>query len=222
MRGLRLIGRGLADTFEHLLGYVVASVGWWLALVTVIAAPAATVALFSFTDPRKSIDRPEWRDVLADVRRGFRRGWAVTLIVLPILTVLLLNLYSWGGTDSSFAFLAPFWLVLMVIGLAVGLGAYATVGLMDSSLRDAFKWGAYVVASAPFRTLFMMTMFLVYLVVGGLLVVPLILIVPALIAATVNRLVLGQLGIAVVDPLSPTDERLHEEQSKRAAKAHRR
>jgi hypothetical protein len=215
---LRLIGRGLSDTFEHLLGYVLASLAWWVAVLTVVAAPAATVALFAFTDPRRAIDRPEWRDVLVDARRGFARGWAVTLIVGGLLLVLVLNLYTYGGTGSELAWLAPLWVLLLLIGTAIGLATMAAVALIDAGLRGAFKWGAYVVASAPFRSLFMVLMFVVYVSVGGLLVIPLIMLVPALIAATVNRLVLGQLQIPVVDPLAPTEERVHEEQRKRASK----
>jgi hypothetical protein len=52
---------------------------------------------------------------------------------------------------------------------------------------------------------------------GALLVVPLVMFVPALTAAVVNRVVLDGLGLPVLDPLAPTAERRVEEQQQAAA-----
>jgi hypothetical protein len=48
-------------------------------------------------------------------------------------------------------------------------------------------------------------------------VVPLVMFVPTLTAAVVNRVVLDGLGLPVLDPLAPTAERLVEEQQRAAA-----
>ena len=53
MGTLRLIGRGLTDTLESLLPFVLLTLAWWICLCLVIPAPAATVTLAAMTDPRR-------------------------------------------------------------------------------------------------------------------------------------------------------------------------
>jgi hypothetical protein len=58
----------------------------------------------------------------------------------------------------------------------------------------------------------------VLLVLSVVLVVPLVMFLPATLAAIFNRFVFDALNVKVVDPLSPTDERLLEEHRRRESK----
>ena len=69
----------------------------------------------------------------------------------------------------------------------------------------------------PGQALAVAVVVLFVIAVGAALVVPLVMFVPALIAAVVNRVVLDGLGSPVLDPLAPTDERLVEEQRRATA-----
>ena len=97
MRTLRLIGRGLSDTLESLLPFTLLTLAWWVCLFLVIPAPAATVTLAAMADPRRAVDRPDWREALGAVRRNLWRGWGVVLAPLPFVAVLLANLSFYGG-----------------------------------------------------------------------------------------------------------------------------
>lgn len=218
MGGLRIIGRGISDVFEHLLPFMLASLLWWLGVFLLITAPPATTTLFAFTDPRRAIDRPEPRAVLAQLRRQAWNSWKHFLIAGPIIAVLVWDLGFYGGGAGGLAVLAPLWLVLLLIWCAISLTSIAALALTESTVSAAFRRGAYVVLSAPFRSILVLVVSVIYVLIGIALVVPLVLIVPPLVAATVNRLVLTQLQIPVLDPLAPTDERVLEEQMKRSRK----
>src|SRR3954454_9351124 len=82
MRGIRIVGRGLHDTLEHLLAFAVVSFAWWAGVLLVVTAPPATLALFVHADPRigTEIDRPTSGETLAYIRAQFVQGWKLALI----------------------------------------------------------------------------------------------------------------------------------------------
>lgn len=213
MRALRIVGRGLKDTYEHLFGFVLASLGWWVSALLIVTLPAGTATLFMVTDPRRAIDPPDWRETLGFLRANLGKAWLLALITLPVPVVLFANLYTYGGTNSSLAFLTPLWVLLFLIGCVVGVIAFAALGLMSGDLKPTLKRAGYVAAAAPFRTLAVFLLLFVIALACSLAVVPVVLLVPAIIGATVNRLVLDTFEIPVIDPSQPTDERIEERRS---------
>src|SRR5918993_1405133 len=125
MRTLRLIGWGLTDTLESLLPFTLLTLAWWVCLFLVIPAPAATVTLVAFADPRRAVDRPDWREALGLTRRNLWRGWGVVLPSLPFVAVLLANLSFYGGGTDRWGGLVPLWTVLLLFALAGVLYAFA-------------------------------------------------------------------------------------------------
>jgi uncharacterized membrane protein YesL len=217
MRTLRLIGRGLTDTLESLLPFVLLTLAWWVCLCLVIPAPAATVTLAAMADPRRAVARPDWREALGAVRRNLWRGWGVILPPLPFVVVLLANLSFYGGRPDRWDVLVPLWTVLLLFALAVVLYAFAVAGLTDVTAWSATKRAGLLIARRPGQALMVAVVVLFVIAAGALLVVPLVMFVPALTAAVVNRVVLDGLGLPVLDPLAPTAERLVEEQQRAAA-----
>ena len=217
MRTLRLIGQGLTDTLESLLPFVLLTLAWWLCLCLVIPAPAATVTLAAMADPRRAVARPDWREVLGAVRRNLWRGWGVILPPLPFVVVLLANLSFYGGRADRWEVLVPLWTVLLLFALAGALYAFAVAGLTDATAWSATKRAGLLIARRPGQALMVAVVVLIVIAAGALLVVPLVMFVPALTAAVVNRVVLDGLGLPVLDPLAPTAERLVEEQQRATA-----
>ncbi|HEX5992028.1 MAG TPA: hypothetical protein VFY70_05625, partial [Thermomicrobiales bacterium] len=129
MRTLRLVGRGLTDTLESLLPFMLLTLAWWVCLCLVIPAPAATVTLAAMADPRRAVARPDWRETLGAVRRNLWRGWGVILPFLPFVVVLLANLSFYGGRTDRWDVLVPLWTVLLVFAFAGVLYAFAVAGL---------------------------------------------------------------------------------------------
>ncbi len=217
VRGLRLIGRGFLDSLEHLLPFVVSTLFWWLCVVLVLPAAPATVALVAITDPRRAVDRPEWREAVARARANIGRGWRVALLTVPPVVVLFANLAFYGDRASAWGVLVPLWTLLLLIAVAVCLYAFAVAGLTEGTATTTVKRALWLVLTRPFRALAVALVALVLVGLGRALVVPLVMFVPALVAAIVNRVVLDGLGVEVVDPLTPTPERADEERRRTAA-----
>jgi hypothetical protein len=224
--GLRIVGRGLRDTYDNLFGFCLATIGWWLAALPVVLlwpfiswfalvgwllfGPAATVTLFAVTDPRRAVERPDVREVVGIFWGNLTYGWKLILATLPVPLVLLNNLVVFGGSEDSLAVLAPLWAVLLLISIGFLLLSFAVAGIFATPLRETLKRATFVLVTAPFRSLFVLAVLLLWVLLGTGLVVPIVLFVPALVAATLDRLVVRVFDLPVVDPNAPTEERLHE------------
>ena len=214
MGTVRLIGRGFSDALEHLLLFALLTFAWWAAVLLVIPGPGATIALFAMTDPRRAIDPPDWREAVAVARRNLRRGWALALLTVPLPVVLIWNLGFYGTDGGRLGWLIPVWVLLLGLFLALGAFAFSVSALTDAPAVDALKAGAVLVAARPGRAVFTSVIGWLLVALGTILVVPLVMLVPALVAAIVNRVVAAGLGLAIVDPLAPTEERAREERTR--------
>jgi hypothetical protein len=205
--------KGFSDTLEHLLPFTIASLGWWLAVFTVVLAPGATIALFRAADPRAAsdVDRPSLRDGFDTARRTLGLGWRLAGICLPVVAVLLWNLRFYGLRDSRVSLLAPLWIVLLLLAIFLTAAAFSFLALLDQPWRSALTGAATQTASQLPTALSISLLLWPVLILGGLLVVPIFMFLPATIAAVVNRFVLLGRGEAIPDPLTPTDERAREE-----------
>src|SRR3954453_15023151 len=126
MRGIRIVGRGLHDTLEHLLAFAVLSMSWWIGILLVITAPPATLALFWQTDPRIGTerDRPSARETLSHMRAHFFQSWGLALITMPLIGVLILNIVTIRPDENKLGVLAPVWLFLLIIVSFIAAGAF--------------------------------------------------------------------------------------------------
>jgi uncharacterized membrane protein YesL len=213
MRGLHIVLKGLSDTLEHLLPFTLASLGWWLGIVSMLFGPGATRTLFRVADPRiiSELDRPGIRDGFS---HPFKLGWRIWGVagftVIPV-AVLLANL-SWSNeTSAVWTLLIPIWLILLASFSVIGLMSFSIASLFKNSGRESIRIAAVLAYGRPGCTIpFLIALAPVIVICAGL-VVPAFLFLPALIAASFNRLVLDGLGIPIHDPLAPSDERLIEE-----------
>lgn len=220
MRTLKLIGKGFSDTLEQLLRFTLLTLAWWLCVLLIIPAGPATVALFAMTDPRRLGHEPDWSDALAAGMRSWRRGWLIVLATVPLMFVLVWNIRAFASSGSAVVVLEPLWLVLLLFIGSICAYALASAALLDLPAAVALRQATQLVGAHPLRALAMAATIWLLVVIGSLLVVPMVMFVPALAAAIVNRFALDGLAIPVTDVLDPTEERLREEQSGRAADRH--
>ena len=213
MRGVRIVLKGLSDTLEHLLPFTVASLTWWLGVVSVLFAPGLTQALFRLADPRiiSELERPGIRPGFSNPFRLEGRVWGVAALTVIPVAVLLANL-SWSSKSTSiWTLMIPLWLILLISFSVIGLMSFSVVSLFKNSGRESIRIAAVLAYGRPGCTIpFLIALAPVIIICVGL-VVPAFLFLPALIAASFNRLALDGLGIPIHDPLTPSDERRIEE-----------
>jgi uncharacterized membrane protein YesL len=220
MGGVRFVLKGLHDTFEHLLIFTLVTLVWWVGVLPIVTAPAATIALFAQTDPRlgTQLERRTFGEEFAFARKRFWRGWGIALMTAPLLIVLVINLVTMRPGDNKFGVLAPVWLFLLLIASFVAMTAFSGVALLDLPATEAVRRGALLTAAHVPQVLVAGLLLGVVILVSAALVVPLFMFVPATVAATINRFVLNAYRIEVIDPLSPTEERRREEAARKASR----
>ena len=231
MRFLSLLWRGIRDVFDQLIFMFGLSLAWWLcavpavlgamlflsapillpvALLAAFLIPPATVTLFAMADPRRIVNRPDRQEMVEVFKSSVKRGWVVGLATVPLLLVLLWNIIYFQGTNSFLAAFVPLWAIMIIFLLILILYMYSLAGTMESQVRNAFRGGMFVLVSRPFTSAFLSLLIITVTVIFAIMVLPLVLVGPALLAAIVNRFVLDALQVEVVDPNAPTNERAFE------------
>jgi uncharacterized membrane protein YesL len=223
--GWRIALKGLSDTFENLLSFTLASLAWWLGVITLLFAPAATRALFQAADPRivSNTDRPSVANAFQRPFAGSGRAWRLALIIgLPVL-VLLSNLRFYTSEVNGWSLLIPLWLMVLVTLVVVGLTAFSIESLLGAPLGRSLRMAAVLCFGQPRRVASMLLVAGPVVLLGIVVVVPIATLLPATVAAIINRFVLESLAIPIVDPLTSTGERQIEESIERSrAQAARR
>jgi hypothetical protein len=215
---LRPLGRGVRDTLDNLLPVTLASFAWWIGALLIVTAPAATVALFAWADPRRLDDhlrltRPE---ALAIVRRDLFRAWAIALAAGIPLLVLVNNIRAYH--DGSLRWLVPFWVVLLLLVIAAGGVACSLRAVHGLPVGDALRRSVVIALGRLPMVLPVAIGLWVIVAIGGILVIPALMFIPPLVAVTVNHLVYDALGIPVTDAMDLTPERRAEDERSQGGK----
>jgi hypothetical protein len=215
---LRPLGRGLRDTLDNLLPFTMASFAWWLSLLLIVTAPAGTVALFAFADPRRIDDhlRLTRQEAFAIVRRDLFRAWGMALAIGVPALVLINNIAAYH--DGALRWLVPLWAALLLLILGAGGIACSLRAVHGLAVGDALRRGALLTFARLPQVLIVAILLWIIIAIGGILVVPALMFLPALVATTANHLVYDALGITIADPLNPTAERQAEDQQARGGK----
>ncbi len=213
MTGFRIVLRGLRDTIEHLVIFIGATIGFWIGLATVVFAPSALLTLFYATDPRHGVESetPSINATLRYLRTNWRRSWLLGLATVPALALLFYNALFYSQHSGTLKALTPLWLVLFVIGLMITLAAFSTSALLDRPVKPSLRLGFLITGKALPRYAIVIALTALLAVLGIMMIIPLILILPATIAAIINRVILRELAISIADPNAPTPELLAEQ-----------
>jgi hypothetical protein len=188
------------------------SLSWWLGLFLLVTAPAATLALFAATDPRRIEEhlRPTRREALELVRRWLLRGWPLAVAIAVPVLVLVSNIAVYRDSDGVGRWLLPLWVVLLLLVLTAGGMATSLVSVHGFPIASAVRRGVILtLARAPQMAVVAVVLWLL-VALGGLMAVPAVMFIPPLVAVTMNHVTYEALGIEVGDALEPTPERLAE------------
>ncbi len=212
MTGFRFVLRGLSDTFENLVYYLLMTLAWWLGIVLFPFAPAATMALFVHADPRhgSSSDRMTWSETMNFIRVNFLKGWLLALATIPVLALFAFNFFYYGNSTNALGILTPLWFVLFFLGFGTTAIAFSLASVADMGIKKSLKTALYMTGARMPVVIPMLLLLLAVNIFGAFLVIPLAMFMPMTNAAVFNRFVLASLKIDIADPLEPTPERLAE------------
>jgi uncharacterized membrane protein YesL len=211
--GFRIVLRGLRDTIDHILVFVVATLAFWVGIASIVFAPTALLALFHVADPRHGIqsEAPTPATTIRYVKEHWLRSWALGLATIPVVALLFYNnMVFYGRRTGTLSALTPLWLVLFVLGLMIALASFSACALLDRPVKASLRLGFLITGKALPRYALVAILVGVLALIGAFLIVPVVLFLPATIAAILNRMMLSVLDIPVPDPNLPTPELLAE------------
>jgi uncharacterized membrane protein YesL len=196
--------------FDMFMTMCLFSLAWWLCALLILPVAPATVALFSMADPRRQVSVPEFRDGIEVFKSTWKRGWGIWLLTVPFLAMLFWNLTYFSGSSSLLAAMIPLWTVLLVLLWIVTLYAFSMAGTMESGVRNAFRGAMYVLLVRPGVAIALSVFLMLLAAMMSVMVIPMLLFGPSLIACIVNRVALTFVGEEIIDPSAPTVERAKE------------
>lgn len=204
--------RGFRDLFSHLFRNMVLSLAWWLCVLTVILAPPATLALFWSSNPVRRLgdDPPGVYELLAYGRDNFFRSWKLALATVPLILVLVYSFWFYTSESGAITLLSPVTLVALVTLLGLTTQVFAWAAITGDPAGLSIKSGLKTSAMHLFN-LFLFALFTSLITfVSSFLILPLVLVVPPLVAAMSDRYQLAATGEKTLDPNTPTAERILE------------
>lgn len=218
MKGLRAAFGVFRDLWMNFFGYCGASFAWWLSVFTIVLGPPATVTLMALTDPRRetAIDPATLRDAPRLVRENFRTSWKIGIFIIPIIVLSLFNstFYTSGrGAGTAFGVV---WVVLTVVGSLVILGIFASIALYGDGAKEATRRSLEAAMRRPADVLTVGLLAWLVTMLSLLMVLPIFLLLPSLLAGIANRWILFETDAAVPSPNEPTPERAAEKRTDRS------
>ena len=188
---LQVVAQALSDWWDDWINMALISLVWLLCWVTVVLGPPATFGLYYVTNQLAHGRSLGLRGLLEGGRRYLRQSWLWMLLNLLVAVVVVTNVWFYGQFDADWAAIArPFPLLLGLAWLVVQF--YALPYLMEQkteSLRPALRNGLFTLLAAPGYTAVVAGLAALVAVLSVVLVAPLFVGGPCLIAALGNRAV---------------------------------
>jgi uncharacterized membrane protein YesL len=191
----KVIGRALSDWWDAWFTMILVSLVWVLSWVTIVLGPPVTLGMYYVANQLAHGTNPGLGGLIEGTRRHFLKGLLWGLLNLGAVVVLSANVFFYGQIQATWAIL----LQGVFIGLSFGwviVQFYTLPFLMEQEqqqLRLALRNALLTMLASPIFSLVMIIFAAVLSALSFLLVLPLILGSPALVAVVGNRAVLERL-----------------------------
>jgi hypothetical protein len=191
----QVILQSLRDWWDEWFNILVVGVVWLLCWLTVLLGPPATLGLYHVAHALAHGESLGLSGLFAGGRRYFFTSWRWALVNLAAIIVLFVNFVFYGQVDAVWG--------VFLQGLFIGLGVlwwvvqfFTLPYLMEQEqpqLRLALRNGLLTVLASPGYTLVLVGVAALIIAFSLLLVMPLFLGIPCLIALLGTRAVMERI-----------------------------
>jgi uncharacterized membrane protein YesL len=188
---LQVVVQALRDWWDDWINMAIIGLIWCVCWFTVVLGPPATFGLYYVTNQLAHGRSLGIRGFLEGGRHYFLKSWLWMLLNLVVAVVSVVNIWFYGQLDADWAAIVQ--VILLFLGLTwLVVQFYALPYLMEQekeSLKLALRNGLFTFLAAPGYTAVLAGLAALIAVLSVLLVAPLLLGAPCLIAALGNRAV---------------------------------
>lgn len=205
MKAFIVMGRTLRAAYEELFQCVFLSVVWWIGTILVITSAPATAGLHHVTNRVANYKRVDNSFFWDGARQNIGKGWILYLIVILAPVAVLINIRFYLGSSAQWMrIIAIAWVWILVLVLMMLQYIFPLFWQQDEPDLKMVLRNAFLLALRfPLYT-FLMFIFQVLLAALCIAItVPVILLMPALLALASNFALVGALQEMDLAPQPP-------------------
>ena len=204
MKAFRVMGRVFKATYDELFLVVGLSVAWWVGTLLVLTAPMTTAGVQNVANRIANYKRSNFDFFWEGARSHIGRG--VLLYLLLILTPPLISFSIWFYFDRQgwlmlFGVLMAWVLLIFLMGGQYFFPLYWQQD--EPNLKLILRNGLLLAVRYPLYTLFMLLFQVLLIALSFTLVVPVVLLMPGMIALSQNFALVGLLQEMDMAPQPP-------------------
>ncbi len=204
MKAFRVMGRTFKATYEELFLIVGISVAWWVGTLLVVTAPMTTAGVQNVTNRIANYKRSDFDFFWSGARSRIARGVLLFLLLIagpPLLVFSIIFYFNYQG-----------WLVILGVVMAWVLLLFLMGGQYffplfwqqtEPDLKLVIRNGLLLSVRHPFYSFLMLLFQLLLIALSFTLVVPVVLLMPGMIALSQNLALVGLLQEMDMAPQPP-------------------
>jgi uncharacterized membrane protein YesL len=204
MKAFVVMGRTVKAVYEELFPAVGASLLWWAGVLLIVTAAPATMGLHAFANRAANYRRTGTEFFWSEARRNFGRSWALGAGILAIGVLIPANIWFYSGYTNWLGFITFVWISVFVLFLMVAQYLFPLLNQQtEPDVLLAMRNAALLAVRSPLYSLFNVIFQVALIALCVALVVPVLLLAPALVALAQNFALTGllqELGLAEQPP----------------------
>lgn len=208
MKAFRVMGRVLSSTWEELFLLVSVSLVWWVGLVLIVTAAPATLGLNGVANRIANYRRSSLEFFWADARKNIGKAWALFAGILFAVFLIVLNIWFYSNGPSWMRLLTILWLWVLILFLMIAQYLFPLICQQtEPNIGQALRNGAVLAMRSPLYSFLMLLFHGAVVIASVALVLPLLFLMPGMLALSSNFALTGLLQEMDLAPLPPESPR---------------
>ena len=204
MKSFQIMGRILKATWEDLFLLVSASLVWWIGVLLIVTAGPATMGLYGVTNRLANYRRSNMEFFWSEARRAIGRSWVLLGIILGLLLLILFNIWFYGSGSGWLRTIAVAWWWVLLLFFMIAQYLFPLLNQQNEpDVRQAVRNAFVLAMRSPLYTLLSLLFQIILFVLCVALVLPILVLLPGLIALSSNFMMAGllqEMGLAEPPP----------------------
>jgi uncharacterized membrane protein YesL len=204
MKAFVVLGRTLKAVYEELFVVVAVSLLWWAGTLLIVTAAPATMGLHAVANRAANYRRTGTEFFWSEGRRHVRRSWLLYAAILAVGALIPANIWFYSGYANWLGMIAFVWISVLVLYLMVAQYLFPLLNQQtEPDVMLAVRNAALLAVRSPLYSLLNVVFQVALIGLSVLLVVPVLLLTPGLVALAQNfalTSLLQELGLAQEPP----------------------
>ncbi|MBK8046055.1 MAG: hypothetical protein IPK16_02320 [Anaerolineales bacterium] len=204
MKAFSVMGRTLKSTYEELFLVIVISLLWWVGLLLIVTSPLATMGVQTVANRIANYKRVNQSFFWEGARTQTARGVALFLLWLLVPPIMWFSIQFYLDRQGWLALLGIVLAWAMLITLMAGQYMYALLlQQSEPSLKLTLRNAVVLAFRHPLFSVLMLLFQLALTAVSVMLVIPVVILLPGMLAIAQNQALIALLQNMGLAPQPP-------------------